>query len=97
MPFSYVKRTKTTLAEMKPRLAVDIYRGILLEVVKRMVVDLQEKFVEDANRTSDYLLIALANLAYIRREFFEADTTENLASNDLPIDTKTEEGLWSLL
>ena len=79
---------------MKQRLAIDIYRGILLEVVQRVVVELQEKFVEDA-ASSDNLLIAIANLAYIRREFFQETTTESqLTEID---DTKTEAGLWSLL
>jgi hypothetical protein len=94
LPFAYIKRVRTILAEMKQRLAIDIYRGILLEVVQRVVVELQEKFVEDA-ASSDNLLIAIANFTYIRREFFQETTTENqLTEID---DTKTEAGLWSLL
>jgi len=33
LPFTYIKRVRNILAEMKKRLAIDIYRGILLEVV----------------------------------------------------------------
>lgn len=56
-----------------------------------MIVELQEKFVEDATN-SDSLIIAIANLSYVRREFFQETATESqLTEID---DTKTEAGLW---
>jgi hypothetical protein len=54
---------------MENRLAVDIYRGILLEVVSRLISDLQTKFVDVASKSSTDLLAVHANLIFILSEF----------------------------
>ena len=96
VPFVFVIRARRMLGEVEKRLASDIYRGIMLEVVQRVVGDISEKFVNDPERNSNYLVAALANLTYILHELLPEDTTDHTILDDQDL-TRTDDSIWSMV
>ena len=97
------------LAELKDRLAPDLFRGVLLEVVQRIVHESQTNLIDPEDAPSDNLLIAHAHLTHVLKDFFiieqgsDAQSDRGLGEIELADDedemdlTKTKDTLWSLL
>ena len=81
----------------------------MLEVVLRLISDLQTKFVDIASKSSNDLLAVHANLIFILSEFLavipetqiqrtEDDDDQDLNDSDDEVDlAKTRDTIWSLL
>ena len=59
----------TLLKQLELRLQSDIYRGILLEVVQRIITDVQMSLMQGETVTSSSLLLAHAHFAFLFKEF----------------------------
>lgn len=94
LPFQFLQRSQSLLLEMSKRLTPDMQRGIMLEAVQHMVAEVYEKFVDVPERTGDSLLVALANLTFIRTQLLSDDTTEGDGDED---QSKTEGTIWKSL
>ena len=96
VPFVFVVKARRILSEVEKRLSSDIYRGIMLEVVQRVVTDITEKFVGDPERSSSYLVAALANLTYILHELLPEASADISVQDDHDL-TKTEDTIWQMV
>ena len=60
--------------QLNARLQSDIYRGILLEVVQRIINDIQISLMQGDSVTSSSLLLAHAHFAFLFKEFLGKDS-----------------------
>ena len=62
------------LKKLESRLQSDIYRGVLLEVVQRIITDIQASLMQGESVSSSSLLLAHAHFAYLFKEFLNRDS-----------------------
>ena len=74
IPYQYVNECLQILKQLNKRLQSDIYRGILLEVVQRIITDVQVNLMQGESVTSSSLLLAHAHFAFIFKEFLSSDS-----------------------
>ena len=74
IPYGYVTDCLALLQQLKARLQSDIYRGILLEVVQRIINDVQVSLMQGENVTSLSLLLAHAHFSFLFKEFLAKDS-----------------------
>ena len=74
IPYSYVTECLSLLRQLELRLQSDIYRGILLEVVQRIITDVQMSLMQGETVTSSSLLLAHAHFAFLFKEFLSGDS-----------------------
>jgi hypothetical protein len=71
----------------------DVHRSVVLQVGQSIVIDIYEKFIEAPDRTSNQLLVALANLTFVLTEIFtDEPNTDSEEEADL---YKTEGTIWT--
>ena len=69
IPYSYILECKKVIDELEPRLQADIYTGILLEVVQRILSDIQTNLLQVEDVTSSNMMLAHAHYVYVLKEF----------------------------
>lgn len=97
-----IVKLNSLLNELGKRINIEIFRGMVLEVVQRIISEILQPLIDLPNASLSLLIVAHANLLYVKKEVLKErlisdDKGEEDEDDDMIDLDKTKETFWHLI